>query len=443
MRIKIESFFKKYHIDATDKSGIKNMALKPLGMILSLVYTPLLLSYLGDVKYGLWTTILSVISWINYCDIGIGHGLRNLITKEMTDKKYKDAQKSVSTAYIVLTIIACIILVVLILITFTLNWYNIFNTSIDMKLPLLISFIFIVINFVLALCNTLLYALQLSEKIALRSCLVQIANISGLLILKQFTNQSLVWIAILFGITNMFMYVGTTISLFKKNEFLRLKFNLFDKKKVSSICNVGIKFFLIQISCLLLYTVDNILITHYFGPAEVTPFHVTYKAFNIIFAFLNALMAPYWSRTTEALAKGDIKWVKRAIKKMYSVYVFFVGVYIILMLMFKPLAKFWIGRELSYQPWLIEVMCLYYVLYSFVTINTPFINGTGCINGQLVVSCAMGIINVPLSIFLGINCGLGVVGIKLATTILMAFAAIFYPFNLHFILMTEIPHVKK
>ena len=83
-----------FTIDQTQKSSLINMALKPISMILALVYTPLLLSYLGDEKYGLWSTVISVISWINYCDIGIGQGLRNLLSKELTQKQIEKAKKS-------------------------------------------------------------------------------------------------------------------------------------------------------------------------------------------------------------------------------------------------------------------------------------------------------------------------------------------------------------
>lgn len=432
-------------LDATDKSGIKNMLLKSLSMLLSLIYTPLLLSYLGDEKYGLWATLLSIISWINYCDVGIGHGLRNLLTKELAEKKHDDAKHSVSTAYLILTTITTAVWLLLIVLCLTLNWKNVFSSEIDMKVPLIISFSFICINFVLALCNTLLYALHLSERVAFRSVLVQIGNIAGIVLLKQFTSEehSLIWMSILFGATSLIVYIETSFRLFLKNPYLRPSINFFDKKKIKSISNVGIKFFVIQISCLLLYTVDNLLITHFFGATEVTPFHVVYKAFNMGFSFLSALTVPYWSKTTDALVSNNISWIRKAIKKMYAIYSVFAVAYVGLTILFKPLAALWLGKELTYQPGLIGIMCIYYILFSFVTVNTPFINGTGKINGQLVVSTAMGIINVPLSIFLGVNCGLGVVGVRLATTILMAIGAVYYPINLHIILRKAEKEAKQ
>ena len=164
--------------------------------------------------------------------------------------------------------------------------------------------------------------------------------------------------AILFGLTSCIVYVENTIELFVKYKYLRPNIKSFEKSKIRSISNVGIKFFIIQVSCMLLYTVDNMLITYYFGAEEVTPFHIVYKAFNMVFSVLSALTVPYWSRTTEAIASGDITWVRKTVKKIRVIYSFFAIAYICLAIIFKPLAKLWMGRELIYQPGLIEIMCI-------------------------------------------------------------------------------------
>lgn len=425
------------NIDATDKSGIKNMLLKPFSMIISLLYTPLLLSYLGDEQYGLWATVLSVISWINYFDLGIGLGLRNLLTKELTEQQYEKAKKSVSTAYIVLGMISGILLLALIVMVFVLNWREIFNTTIDMRYPLLITFVFLVVNFVLALSNTLLYALHLSEQVAFRNCLVQLMNLLGLIILKATTQPSLIYMSILFGITSSIIYVANSIKIFSRHNYLCPSVRCFEKKKISEITKVGFKFFGIQLSGLLLYSVDRLIVTHFFGPAEVTDIDVANKIFSLGATFLAALMVPYLSRTTEALEKGNISWIRTAIKKMYTVYGLCALAYVVLAIFFEPLAKIYVGKDLDFQPGLILTMCLYYLFYSFVTVNTPFINGTGKLNGQLILSLSTGALSIPLAIFLGVNCGMGPVGVKLSTVIMLFIGAVFYPINLQCILRKE------
>lgn len=422
-------------LDATKKSSIRNLALKPLSMILGLVYTPLLLSYLGDTKYGLWSTILSIISWVNYCDIGIGHGLRNLLTKELAQEAYKKAQRTVSTAYIILTFIAFILLCICLGCTFLLNWNTIFNTSINMRYPLGISFVFICINFILSLSNFILYALQLSEAVSLRNVIIQSLNIIGLFLVSLVTSGSLVWVSLLFGSTTMIVYFWNTIIIIKRYPHLKPKIREFDKTKISEISNVGIKFFIIQLACLALYTVDNLLITNLFGADAVTPFNITYRIFNTAYAFLTAICVPYWSKTTDAIERKDIKWIRNALNSLYKIAFLFILGFVLLAILFKPLARLWLGRDLVYPSGIILVMCVYYCLYTIVTVHTQLINGTGEINFQLILMIFMGASNIPLSIFLAKNCGLGVIGIRLATTILMAIAAIAFPFNLHRILL--------
>ena len=133
--------------DNTVRSAAISLCIRPISLLLSIVYTPLLLQYLGDEKYGIWATILSIVSWINYCDIGIGNGLRNILTKELTHRQYENAKKAISTAYICLSMIMGVALVVLTVATSVVNWKTVFNTQYDVRIPLFISFIFICINF--------------------------------------------------------------------------------------------------------------------------------------------------------------------------------------------------------------------------------------------------------------------------------------------------------
>ncbi len=61
------------------------------------------------------------------------------------------------------------------------------------------------------------------------------------------------------------LYCLIAFQVIQINPYLLPSFSKFDKSKISDICNVGMKFFIIQIMGLLLFTVDNLLITHFFG----------------------------------------------------------------------------------------------------------------------------------------------------------------------------------
>ncbi len=431
------------NMDSTYKSSVINMCVKPISLLISMLYAPLLLSCLGDEKYGLWETLLSIITWINYCDVGIGQGLRNLLAKEVTDEKYEEAKKSVSTAYCVLTVISAMLFSILLILVLLLDWNTLLSTKVDMRPTLLITFAFICVNFILALSNSILYAMQLSERVAIISCAVQALNLAGLLVLRAFSCANMIAVAVLFGCSSLVVYIGNTLQIIRKNRFLAPSLSKFAQDKVKIIGNSGVKFFIMQIAYVFVFTVDNMLITHYFGGAAVTPYHFVNKIFNAAFALFQAFLTPYWSRTTVAVVKHDINWLKRNVRKLYFLCIVFSTGYFLIYVLFKPFARIWIGRDLGYAPGLILVMCLYYIFYTFETASTNIINGTGKVNVQMWTMVLMGITNIPLSIYLAVNCGLGVVGIKLATAILLLIGMMVFIVNLNHIIKNYEEDYKK
>lgn len=405
--------------DRIQKSGYINMGIRPLSLVVSLLYTPVLLSYLGDEKYGLWATVLSIISWINYFDVGIGNGLRNLLPKYLIKEDYQSVKRAVSTSYIVLSGITSVFLIVLIVVSFILNWHTIFSTEIDMRLTMAISFVFICFNFVLSLGNTLLYTLQLSERVAIRNLSAQILNLLGVVVLNLIFNPSLVLVAIVFGLSQLVVNLVNTFELMRKRSYFRPSFKFYDKTLFKSIFSVGLRFFVIQIMCLAMFTVDDLLITHFWGASANTPFSICNKLFNTLYSVFAAFTVPYWSGTTKAVSLGDYKWIIKSIKSILKVFLLFVIIYVIGVILFKPVVRIWLRKDLAYQNGLIPLMCCFYILYSILNIECQFLNGMNSIKVQTILYVFSGVLNVPFSILLGVVFNLQSVGIRLATFILV------------------------
>ena len=61
---------------------------KGTSLFLSMLYVPLFLECLDKTRYGIWVTIMSLVNWIGFFDIGIGQGLRNLLAKSLAEENY-------------------------------------------------------------------------------------------------------------------------------------------------------------------------------------------------------------------------------------------------------------------------------------------------------------------------------------------------------------------
>ncbi len=426
-----------------NKEVIKNIGLgliiKPVGILIGLFLIPLSISYLGVEKYGIWVTILSIISWINYFDVGIGNGLRNQLTKELALKNYKDSKEFISTAYVIITIISLLLFMVLGSIVFFLNWRSIFNSDVyDNKkfvAIIIVNLIFVSINFVLKIVTSIYYALQKSAIVGIMQILNQGIIIILLFLIKTNNfNSSIFVISYIYGFSMTIINIIFTLEIFLKNKTLIPKFNDFKYKKIKGIGSLGIKFFIIQIAVMIIFTTDNVIISKMFGASEVTPYSVTQKIFNLVLMIQTIVLTPLWSAITKAHAEKDYTWIKKILKKLHFLQILIVLVLIILYFIFPVLLKLWIKENIFVS----KALVIQFVLFGFIStwnnIYAYIFNGLGEVNYQLYLSIFAGIINIPLSIFLARDLGMGVTGVILGTNISLIFGAVSYPFRLKKIL---------
>lgn len=408
------------------QSMLKNMLLKPIGYILNLAYTPLLLSYLGDEKYGLWATILSIIAWVNFCDIGIGNGLRNLLTTELEKKDFLEARKSISTAYVVLSIISATVVILLTIFSLTFNWQKSMNTNYEMSIVMIISFAGIAINFVLGIGKTVLYSLQLSEQIPLLNLFATVIQLVGIIWLKTLSEGNLVYVAIVFGLSSSVVYLGNDIQLARKYDFCKFSINFFDRNKVNLLSNAGIIFLVLQLGGIAMTSTDNILVTKLFGAIEVTPYSSATRLFAAIEALYIALIAPIWTSTSVAMFNKDYAWILSITKKLLFIVALFGSGMLIVFFFYEPIAAIWLQKTLFYERGLLFCTLLAAIFEMLTATFSSLLNGMGIIKSQAVVAIIQVILNIPLSVFLAITFGMRSTGIKLATMLLMFFSSMVY-----------------
>ena len=107
------------------------------------------------------------------------------------------------------------------------------------------------------------------------------------------------------------MLISVELKKFKPN------FKFVNFKYAKELYSLGIKFFIIQISAVIIYSTDNIIIANILGPAEVTPYNIAFKYFSIIMIIFAIILRPMWSSVTDAYTKDDFNWIKKAFKKIY------------------------------------------------------------------------------------------------------------------------------
>lgn len=428
---KLLGLIQNFKSNSLKRSMFLSVLCKPIGMIVSFMYTPILLGYLGEESYGIWSTILSVINWINYFDVGIGQGLRNTLARSIAEDDRNAAAESVSTGYVALTGVSFTVLLVGAVLMSIMDIGKVFNTKISVRPALMISFVCICINFVLGLSKTLLYATHQAEKVGFMTLLTQMVNLFGIIFLSMFSHSNLLAVAIVIGLSGILVNILFSIGVWKNYRYLIPRKNLYKSRELKSICNVGMKFFIIQIAALVLYSTDNMIITQLFGPSCVTPYHTAYVAFGIVNGLFGAMISPLWSKYTVAMSNRDYKWIKGTIFNLNKTLPFIGFILIAGSFLFEPASRIWLHKNLSYDNGLIKCMALYYFLTIWGSIYANVLNGMSKVNMQLIMGVISAVCNIPLSIFLGKTCGLGTTGVCLATCICMLVSDIIVMIGTH------------
>lgn len=408
---------------------ILGLVVKGGGMLISLLLVPLTIDYLSKDTYGTWLTISSIVTMLTFLDVGVGNGLRNKFSEAVTKQDTILARAYVSTAYLIFGLIQAGVALLFCLFFRYIPWQQIFNTTIDIKqlqLVVLLTVVAIAIKLVLDILSYVLLALQESGQVSLISLSSNALILVGTYTLTRFTNGNLIYLAILTVFTPVVVLLITGFILYRKQlNAYRPSFQLADIKHARSLLSLGYKFFFIQISVVVLFYTDNLIITQLFGPSEVTTYNVAFRYFNAANTLFAIAIAPYWSAFTEAAVKADTEWMQRSYRYLQKLWVGLVVAVASMILLSNMVYGVWIGDRVLIPLELSVCMGVFTIVSCWNSIVAAVINGLSKVKLQLYFSTAAAFVNIPLSILLGKTLNLGSTGVILATTISLLICSLF------------------
>ena len=407
------------------KNVLGSFAIKALSILITLVLVPLTVNILDNEKYGIWITIFSIINWFNVMDMGLGNGFRNKFAEAIAHDNIKLAKEYLQTFYSSMILISGGIVVLYFAIYTFLNWQYILNIpqDFDENIDLIIGIVFVLFcgQLVLKNISTVLLSLQ---KTSLSNSLNLFGNILALvliIILDELDKANLLTIAITFMVSPIIVYIIATKIIF--NNFLKeFKINFFTIPKylyIKDLVNLGIKFFIINITTIVMFSSSSIIITQLYGPAQVTIYSLANQLFFGFFTIFSIITTPFWTAFTEANAKKDFEWIKKSLKKLIVLWsIFTVG--IILVWLISPfIFRIWLGDKILIPTDLSFQFALFVILMSWTTIFSMFLAGISKITISLYGAIFQCIVNIPLAIFLAKYMDLNITGVIMATNLNM------------------------
>ena len=200
------------------KNIVATLFIKGLSIAISLVIVPLTINYINPSRYGIWMTIISIVGWFSFFDIGLTQGLRNKFAEAKAKGNDTLAQIYVSTTYAILTIIFFLVWIIFLIVNHYLNWASILNISENMRVEIstlaVIVFTYFCLDFVLRIITTLVLADQQPAKSSLIDVLGQVFSLIFIVILVKTTEGSLIKLGIAFCLSPIIVLIGANFYFF-------------------------------------------------------------------------------------------------------------------------------------------------------------------------------------------------------------------------------------
>lgn len=413
---------------------------RAIAMFASFLAIPLMIRYLGQEQFGVWSTLLTVMSWIVFFDLGVGNGLRNKVAEALAKNDKIEAANYVASGYSLIGVIAAVLMILAMGASGFVPWQTVFNTRAiseeNLRLAVQIAVFFIVLNFWIGLIGALLGAVQKTAMAALGQLISNILALLFVFVLTKTTHSTISYLVLAYGISLVISNVWLSVWFYSRNPELRPKPYL-DMLHVRPLLSVGLQFFTIQIAVLVIFTTDKMLITQFFGPQYVTQYDVVFKLFSIITFAHTLITAPLWSAYTDAYHRKDVKWMKEMLRKQIIIFgLFFVGV-IVMVMVARPIIKLWIGHEFEVSSSMLIFMGLFVLISIWNNIFGIILGGIGKIRLGSVYTVFTAVLNIPLSYFISVRLGYGVAGIILATSLSIAISSILSPIQVYFFLYAD------
>jgi O-antigen/teichoic acid export membrane protein len=434
----IKLFFTRGHERSlkAKRNIIASMFIKCVSIAISFLLIPLALNYLTPVKYGIWITLTSVISWVSFFDFGLGNGLKNKLAEALAKNNRELARIYISTSYVLISFIIGVVYIVFLLIFPFINWTKILNTPPEMHTEIsrlvFIVFSFFSLQFIIKLITMILQADQKSSISAGINTFASLLSLLIIFILTKTTQGSLLWLSIGVSSANLISPLVITLWFFNtRYSDLIPSIKHVKLTYAKDLMGIGFLFFIMQFAALIIFSTDSLIITQLYGPEEVTPYNISFKYFSIVTMVFNIITSPFWSAYTDAYHKNDFEWIKRITQKLSKFWVLLFFLVIGMILVSNYFYTLWIGSAVKI-PFILSVsMGVWVLISSWVTIFGNFLSGVGKIRLSLYHSLIMIIVNIPLSVFLAKYLNLGSTGVIISTCLCMLPQVFINPIQYH------------
>ncbi|MGC4820220.1 lipopolysaccharide biosynthesis protein [Micromonospora sp. DT63] len=400
-----------------------SLAGKAVGLVAPLLITPAAFHYLGSERYGMWMAITSLTAMALFADFGLGNGLLTRLSRLHATGDRAAAAREIASAYALLGSLAVTLMLVLVSTVRLVSWPALLNVADpavarDARGVVLLCFGAFLVNIPLALIQRVQYAHQQVGQSNLWQAGGSLVS-AGLVVAAVTANADPVLVIAAAVLAVPLMNLANSICFFRwQRPDLRPRVRDVRAAKARGLLRLGSRFFGLSVLSSVALNIDSFLVGRVLGLHAAANYAVILRMFAVLALFVTLVNLPLWPANGEALARGDVGWVRRSTRRMVLLSAAAVTLpALCLVLAGNDILRLWVrSDDLDQVPTtLFAALAVWSVL---VAVAAPLLmvqNSVGLLGPQFLGWAACLVVAVPLKILLAGREGLP--GVALASAL--------------------------
>jgi len=382
------------------------LAGRGVALLVSLVTLPLTVRYLGKLEYGVWVTISSSVMLFSVLDFGIANTLTNFISEAYAEDDCEKAQGYFATAFWLTVGVAAVLAVLGVVVWRGVDWGALLHLHdavliAQARMCIAISIAFFAVSLPLNLANRVLSGYQqvhLANYFSMtNSVLGLVAVVSVVLARGNIVHLMAAYCA---AMVTGSVLLNVWLSGWHK-PWIRAHPGKVSRSRMRGLFGQGALFFALQLTTLVVFNSDNLVITHYLGAAEVTPYSIAWRLTTYATMMQTILIPSFWPAFTEAYRKRELAWMRSTYNEMVRKTVLAVSAVALLIGLFgRPAIHLWAGPAAVPGPLLLWTLAGWAVLVTVTTNQALLLTATGRLRLEAGVAVIAAVANLGLSIVL-------------------------------------------
>lgn len=329
---------------------IASAGVKIISVISMFLSVSMVSGALGKEEFGFWMLITSIVGAMQFADLGVGNCLINMIAVANARNDQAYACQAVSNCIGILLMLGILILMVFGMVYSFIDWGAVFNLSTaslaeNAGVSTAVMVMCVAISLPLMTSQRVQMGYQEGFKANIWISIGILLSLAGVVVCRQMEAGLIAFVTTALGgpvvasaLCWIYEFIVVRSWLFPNCKYLNIETG-------GRVFKEGAVWTWFQLMAFVGTAADNIIITCFFGPEEVTKYSIMSKLLTGLLV-AQLLTAPLWPAFSEAIERGDLVWARYTFKRsmILCACIGFVGAGVIILL--SPLLiEWWVGRE--------------------------------------------------------------------------------------------------